>query len=306
MKKISNLFLLFLMALSLEASGSSTNQDGGFNYPSGFMRAYFQDYGSGATIEYKGSYDNYIKSVDQAMEYVDKDQNSAIDDYRAIPTPPSQIKEKMKAGDMDGYYTWVNAHLKNAPVVNNCELWQELIQKKHYEVVYSSGAAVGTIASEASIYTDFTTGCQVLSLLKKLKPAKMSYVRNFSLDSKSLNQLPALLLDPVDRNNSDQKGKSIAEYLPLFNKEFGNDGIHLNLTVDAGPSLTVTSKDSKLPKDSAIELSIYLVASGDFLGNGQEQLLVGSTESTDDRINGYTYYLLSRNQTDGLLTIINI
>ena len=122
-----------------------------------------------------------------------------------------------------------------------------------YETALSENFYTKTTYDQ-SIMSYFTLWCGSLVWLEKAKPAKQSFVTNFSL-AESFGKLPAqMAFTPLGQKS---KAKTLIEKYP-----------DATLTQIGKTSITLESKQSK------ISMVINLLAKADFSGSHQQELLV--------------------------------
>jgi hypothetical protein len=247
-------------------------------------------------------YDNeatYLQSINRAYNAV-AEEGSYVDDFLAIP----KLSDKEKANmDSDQYQNWVDSQLEQAQEmnrkVNSCARYHSLVEQQGYKVKPLSN---GPGETAQFIYWDFLGKCDTLDLLRNIKPAKVSFVKNFKLNKKSINELPAELMGSFNEYiASSQEGLSIKQYLSSEDK--------IVIKKEGPNSLTITVYNPDGPSYINSGSRINLVARGDLIGNGQEQLLFACYPwATNDGSMGgaliENQYIVSRDKKSGLLKII--
>lgn len=140
-----------------------------------------------------------------------------------------------------------------------------------------------------------TAKCRAIRMLRKAKPAKKSYVRDFILDSDSMDYLPAMVSPSPSCDELCRQ--YVANERRISWKEFeGLDSRSMNSESDYRMKGQV----------SGAHLTLEILARADFNGDGLEDLLLMSRAGAIGGTWGTTrLYLLSRESPDSVLWLLD-
>lgn len=135
--------------------------------------------------------------------------------------------------------------------------------------------------------------CQAVDLLGQARPARVSYLRDFVLNKDAVNHLPAMV--------------NIYAACSFVCRAFyaNRRGVPLAKFVEI-ERLKVTDKNSLIVWTVGWRIEMTLVARGDFTSDGLDDiLLMSSGGATKGTLGGAELYLLTRDEPDAVLRVIN-
>jgi len=188
----------------------------------------------------------------------------------------------------ESYYRWTfykgeGADTKTA-IAEDCKTIF-ILEKQGYTVFKGSGRQV---------YEDQRNRCDFLDRLRRATPATVSFVRDIELNEHSVDILPAFFgvrigCDIICRYaEANRRGVPISRFWPLT-----------KITSPNGVQLHFDENDN--------HHSVFILAKGDFNGDGLEDLFVNSSFSfyVTSLITGDENFVLTRDQAGAVLRVVN-
>jgi hypothetical protein len=191
----------------------------------------------------------------------------------------AQMKQRPRGMEPDDALDNVDDKGENHPI-RTCD---------DYEKAKKEGWAPANNAQGAT-ESWFIGTCDVVKLLLKAKPSRVSYVGDLKMDRTALDLLPPSIADMPDDDarleRAAKAGLSLRQYLPKLKILAGDPG-HLRI--------------------SEVEsmYDIEIVGYGDFNGDGFEDVLLSrGSYATHGSMHVYDTVILTRTKPTGLLSII--
>jgi hypothetical protein len=158
-----------------------------------------------------------------------------------------------------------------------------------YEKAKKDGWAPANNA-QGAIESWFIGTCDVVQLLLKAKPSRVSYVGDLKMDRTALDVLPPSIADMPDDSarleRAEKAGLSLRQYLPK-----------LKILAAAPGHLRISEVESMY--------DIEILGYGDFNGDGFEDVLLSQgSYATHGSMHVYDTVILTRTQPTGLLSVI--
>lgn len=252
-------------------------------------------------VDYYGvTYDKdhavYLKQINELYNEKQEEENS----FPVSPTEKTKYQNLKTIKDSDP------AKQDTDERIYSCPDFHRLVEQQGYDIVASD-----MIFAEQGDYYNFAAGCKILDILKNIKPAKISYTRDFKWDEKAIDLLPAELMLPYEDNHNGIN--TIKDYLLEQKTYFGGKSSPSIEIAQCGVNCLSVGLKDKNPKKSSddstgdsddISADIALIARGDLIGNGQEQLLFMSTRKLYRGIDTTTYFIVSRDKEADPLKVL--
>lgn len=224
---------------------------------------------------------------------------------------------------------YLKAHQNDAELPVNCLAVTTLIQKKK---ILNDGYNIQTNGLNDVFDADLflpkiQADCQAIRLLAKAKPATKSAISDFIFTNKLFNYLPIMTIPDIGwcsngtgRLNyqlgtqnyrafkSSDKTLSWDKYLNLSDKKLWKEAKFITIT----PYQATFSLGNQSLNNGSDTFNFYLIAKGDFNGDGQQEILLEVTsttgyytnESEDKPIFFGNLFLLTRQQSGVVLEIL--
>ncbi len=150
--------------------------------------------------------------------------------------------------------------------------------------------------------------CDVVEMLRSAEPARDSFLRDFTLNAAAFDYLPAMV-DVADDcaaicqlYNASLRRQSWRAY---NNGSLAEPGQAPALTVPAF-TIEITPERETVVTRGGSRVSFEMLARGDFNRDGLEDLVVRVSRGADDvRLGAARLFVLSRDQPDGVLRVID-
>ena len=174
---------------------------------------------------------------------------------------------------------------RNEAIADSCDSLQRLLQEGYYARITPSSRVVRYRLAK----------CRAMRRLLEAKPAKKSFVRNFTLDAHSLDHLPAIV-------NPAGSCDFLCRQFVANERRISWNRFAVSKTISTE---SVSEHELKVLTETE-SLTLKLMARADFNGDGLEDLLlwvsVGATEGTWGTTENF---LLTRDTPNGVLWMLD-
>ncbi len=174
---------------------------------------------------------------------------------------------------------------RNEAIADSCESLNRLLREGYYARITHSSRVVRYHSAK----------CRAMRMLLDAKPAKTSFVRNFTLDAHSLSHLPAMVYPTSGCD-------FLCRQFVANERRISWNRFAVSKTISTE---SVSEHELKVLTETK-SLTLKLMARADFTGDGLEDLLlwvnVGATEGTWGTTRNY---LLTRDTPNGVLWVLD-